>query len=240
MFIELVELIRLSRDFIKKNKGKILKYLVKRKKIKNFILRIYPNLEVVVSVPLRTSDIDIEKFVDSKKEWIEKTISKIKKIQEIKNENNSKEKIKFLGKILNLKIIDSELFRIKKTEKILFLYTSNKDFAEIEKVINEWKKDKLKNLLEEYIKKYSILLGKNIDYFMIKKMTSAWGIYHRRGNYITFNLELIEKNIECIEYVVLHELCHIFHMNHQKEFWALVQSFMPDYKKIRELLKQSI
>ena len=75
---------------------------------------------------------------------------------------------------------------------------------------------------------------------MIKKMTSAWGIYHRRGNYITFNLELIEKNIECIEYVVLHELCHIFHMNHQKEFWALVQSFMPDYKKIRELLKQSI
>ena len=213
---------------------------MKRKKIKNFILRIYPNLEVVVSVPLRTSDIDIEKFVDSKKEWIEKTISKIKKIQEIKNENNSKEKIKFLGKILNLKIIDSELFRIKKTEKILFLYTSNKDFAEIEKVINEWKKDKLKNLLEEYIKKYSILLGKNIDYFMIKKMTSAWGIYHRRGNYITFNLELIEKNIECIEYVVLHELCHIFHMNHQKEFWALVQSFMPDYKKIRELLKQSI
>ena len=134
-----------------------MKYLVKRKKIKNFILRIYPNLEVVVSVPLRTSDIDIEKFVDSKKEWIEKTISKIKKIQEIKNENNSKEKIKFLGKILNLKIIDSELFRIKKTEKILFLYTSNKDFAEIEKVINEWKKDELKNLLEEYIKKYSIL-----------------------------------------------------------------------------------
>ncbi|WP_074016993.1 M48 family metallopeptidase [Fusobacterium massiliense] len=217
-----------------------MKYLVKRKKIKNFILRIYPNLEVVVSVPLRTSDIDIEKFVDSKKEWIEKTISKIKKIQEIKNENNSKEKIKFLGKILNLKIIDSELFRIKKTEKILFLYTSNKDFVEIEKVINEWKKDELKNLLEEYIKKYSILLGKNIDYFMIKKMTSAWGIYHRRGNYITFNSELIEKNIECIEYVVLHELCHIFHMNHQKEFWALVQSFMPDYKKIRELLKQSI
>ena len=213
---------------------------MKRKKIKNFILRIYPNLEVVVSVPLRTSDIDIEKFVDSKKEWIEKTISKIKKIQEIKNENNSKEKIKFLGKILNLKIIDSELFRIKKTEKILFLYTSNKDFAEIEKVINEWKKDELKNLLEEYIKKYSILLGKNIDYFMIKKMTSAWGIYNRRGNYITFNSELIEKNIECIEYVVLHELCHIFHMNHQKEFWALVQSFMPDYKKIRELLKQSI
>ena len=213
---------------------------MKRKKIKNFILRIYPNLEVVVSVPLRTSDIDIEKFVDSKKEWIEKTISKIKKIQEIKNENNSKEKIKFLGKILNLKIIDSELFRIKKTEKILFLYTSNKDFAEIEKVINEWKKDELKNLLEEYIKKYSILLGKNIDYFVIKKMTSARGIYHRRGNYITFNSELIEKNIECIEYVVLHELCHIFHMNHQKEFWALVQSFMPDYKKIRELLKQSI
>jgi len=51
---------------------------------------------------------------------------------------------------------------------------------------------------------------------------------------------LIEKNIDCIEYVVLHELCHIFYMNHQKDFWTLVEKYMPDYKIRRKNLKNFI
>ena len=50
----------------------------------------------------------------------------------------------------------------------------------------------------------------------------------------------IEKNIDCIEYVVLHELCHIFYMNHQKDFWTLVEKYMPDYKIRRKNLKNFI
>ena len=45
------------------------------------------------------------------------------------------------------------------------------------------------------------------------------------------------QDIKCIEYVVLHELCHIFYMNHQKDFWALVEKYMPDYKIRRKNLK---
>ena len=74
----------------------------------------------------------------------------------------------------------------------------------------------------------------------LKKLSSAWGIYHKKENYISFNSDLIEKDIECIEYVVLHELCHIFYMNHQKDFWALVEKYMPDYKVRRKKLKTFI
>ena len=62
----------------------------------------------------------------------------------------------------------------------------------------------------------------------------------QKENYISFNFDLIEKDIECIEYVVLHELCHIFYMNHQKDFWALVEKYMPDYKVRRKKLKTFI
>ncbi|MDC7956054.1 DUF45 domain-containing protein, partial [Fusobacterium simiae] len=111
---------------------------------------------------------------------------------------------------------------------------------EIEKKLLEWKIEKLKSILEEYLEKYIRLLNKNINYYQIKKLSSAWGIYHKRENYISFNLDLIEKDIECIEYVVLHELCHIFYMNHQKNFWTLVEKYMPDYKVRRKKLKTFI
>ena len=185
-----------------------MEYTVTKKKIKNFIIRIYPDLRIAVSVPLHASNKDIENFIQSKKEWIETTLEKIKVAKE--NKNTLKESsIKILGK-------------------------------EIDKKLLEWKVEKLKAILDEYLNKYTKLLNRNIDYYQIKKLSSAWGIYHKKENYISFNSDLIEKDIECIEYVVLHELCHIFYMNHQKDFWALVEKYMPDYKVRRKKLKTFI
>ena len=81
------------------------------------------------------------------------------------------------------------------------------------------------------------MLNTEINFYKIKRLSSAWGIYHRRENYISFNIDLIEKDIVSIDYVVLHEICHIFYMDHQKKFWALVEKYMPDYKIRRKRLK---
>ena len=53
---------------------------------------------------------------------------------------------------------------------------------------------------------------------------------------ITINLNLALKPIECIKYVVLHEMCHLIYMNHSKNFWDLIESKMPEYKKYKKLL----
>jgi len=211
-------------------------YIVTKKKIKNFIIRVYPNLKIAVSVPLYASNEDIENFIQSKKEWIETTLEKIKLANE--NQKNLKESsIIILGKEIEKKIIQSDLERIRLTETSLYIYSKNIDDTEIEKKLLEWKFEKLKAILDEYLDKYIKLLERTINYYHIKKLTSAWGIYHKRENYISFNFDLIEKELDCIEYVVLHELCHIFYMNHQKEFWNLVEKYMPDYKIKRKKLK---
>lgn len=216
-----------------------MKYTVTKKKIKNFIIRIYPDLRIVVSVPLHASNKDIENFIQSKKEWIEITLKKIEIAKE--NKNNLKENIiRILGKKIEKKIIESDLERIRSTDTSIYIYSKDIDNTKIEKKILEWKVEKLKVILDEYLTKYTKLLNKNINYYQIKKLSSAWGIYHKRENYISFNFDLIEKDIECIEYVVLHELCHIFYMNHQKDFWALVEKYMPDYKARRKKLKNFI
>ena len=216
-----------------------MEYTVTKKKIKNFIIRIYPDLRIAVSVPLHASNKDIENFIQSKKEWIETTLEKIKVAKE--NKNTLKESsIKILGKEIDKKIIESDLERIRLTNTSIYIYSKEIDNTQIDKKLLEWKVEKLKAILDEYLNKYTKLLNINIVYYQIKKLSSAWGIYHKKENYISFNSDLIEKDIDCIEYVVLHELCHIFYMNHQKDFWALVEKYMPDYKVRRKNLKTFI
>ena len=216
-----------------------MEYTVTKKKIKNFIIRIFPDVRIAVSVPLHASNKDIENFIQSKKEWIETTLEKIKVAKE--NKNTLKESsIKILGKERDKKIIESDLERIRLTDTSIYIYSKEIDNTQIDKKLLEWKVEKLKAILDEYLNKYTKLLNINIVYYQIKKLSSAWGIYHKKENYISFNSDLIEKDIECIEYVVLHELCHIFYMNHQKDFWALVEKYMPDYKVRRKNLKTFI
>ena len=213
-----------------------MEYQITRKRIKNFILRIYPDLKITVSAPISASDRDIEKFISSKREWIEKTLEKIKSRQE--NLKVKKEKgINILGREVELRIISSDLKRIRLTENSLYIYTNESSKSFIEKILLDWKIEKLKEILEKYLEKYTTLLETKINYYKIKKLSSAWGIYHKRENYISFNFDLIEKEEPLIEYVVLHELCHIFHMDHQKGFWSLVEKYMPDYKERRKKLK---
>ena len=225
-------MVKICYNIIRSDK---VEYTVTKKKIKNFIIRIYPDLRIAVSVPLHASNKDIENFISSKKEWIEVTLKKLKLIN---NKNNLKENtIKILGKEIEKKIIESDLERIRLTDTSIYIYSKNINEIKIEKKLLEWKLEKLKTLLEKYLEKYTKLLNRNINYYQIKKLSSAWGIYHKRENYISFNFDLIEKDIDCIEYVVLHELCHIFYMNHQKEFWNLVEKYIPDYKIRRKKLK---
>ena len=71
----------------------------------------------------------------------------------------------------------------------------------------------------------------------IKKIKYAWGSCSNKKN-ITINLELIKYSEQAIRYVILHEFCHIKYMNHSKDFWNLVEKYMPDYKQIKKNLNK--
>lgn len=71
----------------------------------------------------------------------------------------------------------------------------------------------------------------------VRDMTSCWGVCHPQKGKITLAQRLAAKPLEAVEYVILHEYCHFVYPNHQKEFWALMQRFMPDWKARRALLR---
>lgn len=97
-------------------------------------------------------------------------------------------------------------------------------------------KEEFKEIVEknanELVKQTELVPNKII----IKKIKYAWGSCSNKKN-ITINLELIKYSEQAIRYVILHEFCHIKYMNHSKDFWNLVEKYMPDYKQVKKEFK---
>lgn len=96
--------------------------------------------------------------------------------------------------------------------------------------------EKLKLVVKRYVEKYAKLLKEKPNKIRMKDIKYAWGSCSSNRN-ITINKKLAGKDEKVIEYVVLHEMCHLKYMNHSKEFWNLVENHMPEYKKYKNMLK---
>lgn len=105
----------------------------------------------------------------------------------------------------------------------------------VEKMIEPEEVERLEEIVRTKIEKYAILLKVMPNKVRIKDIKYAWGSCSSNRN-ITINKKLAKKEEKVIEYVVLHEMCHLRYMNHSKEFWNLVESYLPEYKTYRALL----
>ena len=105
--------------------------------------------------------------------------------------------------------------------------------------------------LNKYLSKYILqiynerleynynLFEESIPYPNLKtrKMTTRWGVCNPSKKTITLNTELLKKDIDLLDYVIIHEMCHFFEANHSKNFWHLVGLAYPNYKEARKRLK---
>ncbi len=97
---------------------------------------------------------------------------------------------------------------------------------------------RLEEIIKNKIEKYAKLLQETPNKVRIKDIKYAWGSCSSNRN-ITINQKLAKKDEKIIEYVVLHEMCHLKYMNHSKDFWSLVEKHLPEYKKYRKMLNKN-
>nr|WP_321318961.1 SprT family zinc-dependent metalloprotease [uncultured Campylobacter sp.] len=188
-----------------------------KKAVKYLRLKVGQSGEISLSIPLRTKENHILEFLEKNLEWLRKTSAKIKAKNSAKNENQ----VEFLGHSYEL-IIDKkysgvsiQLFSIKAASKADF-----RRFCD----------QKAKEILNASIARFAPLIARPINHISFKHMRTRWGSCNKAKGYINLNLDLITKKKEFIEYVVLHELAHLVHANHSKDFYALISKHMPDYK----------
>lgn len=108
----------------------------------------------------------------------------------------------------------------------------------VKQVLIKWFRLQAANIYKARVDYYAEKLKVNYNRITIKEQKTRWGSCSSKGN-LNFNWRVIMAPIEIVDYLVVHELCHLVHMNHSKEFWTLVQSSLPDYEKRQQWLKEN-
>jgi predicted metal-dependent hydrolase len=107
---------------------------------------------------------------------------------------------------------------------------------EIRDALIEWYRQHAKVKINERVEKYKDKLDVEPNNVVVKKQKKRWGSCSSKGN-LNFNWRIILAPMSIVDYLVVHELTHLLHDNHSKEFWATVGSIIPDVKAKREWLK---
>lgn len=207
---------------------------------KSLGITVTPNLEVFVKAPLNTPIEKITEKLRKKAPWIIKQQNffltfypKLTKRNYVSGETHL-----YMGRQYRLNVIMDESSakkdKVKLKGQFIEVFTNNK--SSVEKLVESWYLNKAeeklheiaKPLFEKFIVKYNLsLINHQIS---LKFMPTRWGSCTAKGK-ITLNPELIKSPKGCIEYVVIHELCHLVYHDHTQKFFDLQTKEMPDWEK---------
>lgn len=196
-----------------------------RKNNKNLYIRVSDDLKINITCPYLYTNKIIENIVNNNYNEIVKMINKQLKIKTTKEIDNTS----LLGKKISIFYED-----VTKP-----LYKDNTLVIKDDIMLDKWYKKKAKEIFKIYLDEAYYVFEENIPYpkLKVRSMKTRWGVCNRKDNSITLNLDLIKKDQEYLNYVIVHELSHFVHFNHSKNFWNTVEKYCPDYKRVRKELK---
>ena len=219
-------------------------YIIHRtnKKIKRITLSLENKDEIIIKTPLGFKAHKLKEIAYEYKDWILRSIQKVP----YKNSFDfvTGGTVPFLGVNYPMELIEDEKI---KNVKFSFLedrfevrYNENKnsyeDFMEGLKKFYKFNAIKIIDpIFDEWTYKTQ-LFPEQITYRYNK---SRWGSCSFQNN-ISINYKLLQFEKKCVEYVVLHELCHIKEKNHSKRFWELVSFYMPEYKEVEKKIRSKL
>ena len=214
---------------------------VKFKPIKNLHLSVHPpHGKITVSSP---EYFDLEKvkvYLTTKIAWIKREQKKIAS-QEREGEKLliTRESHQFLGKRYLLKIVASKSNKIVLKHSSIELHTKLDASADArKKVLYAWYRNELRKQVSILVLKYAAQMNLPVPEFGIRIMKTKWGSCTTEHKKLWFNIELAKKPMECIEYIVVHEMVHLVERNHNKNFIILMDRFLPSWRTQKRVLNE--
>ncbi len=211
------------------------------KRIRNMYLRVTPDGILHVSCSRTTSKKKIELFIQSKAQWIERTLGKVQK-RAGHIQTGTQGTATWMGKEYPVELIISARASMRVTEDRIIMHVRENSAEEIERVFYAYAGRKIAELADAYRGRWDdrICLRNRLPLpkITIRYMTGRWGSCTPANASIRLSSRLIHYPLECFEYVLLHEYAHLLVANHSAAFYAVVAEHMPDYKRVQALLKQ--
>ena len=196
---------------------------------------------VVVRTPISKTTSEIKKIVDGKKKWIFRKQLEFQKQNSVilKPSYLAGSKLPYLGRSLTLKILKNrktESVRFKNNIIIVSLKSKRSSKTQVKKIYQKWLMEKSSKLFETRISKISKKLKLKPRKIIIKNLKDRWGSATSDST-INLNMNLIKAPSSVIDYVILHELCHLKIKGHSDKFWQMVKKFMPNYDEQKRWLE---
>lgn len=215
-----------------------------RKDIKNLHLAVYPPQgQVRVAVPEHVSDDNVRLAVVSKLAWIKRQQKDfIDQPRQSERQYVSGECHFFQGQRYRLELIEGNTtpcIKLMKSGKLKMFVRPNASIENKETLLNDWYRTELKRSIPELLEKWQPLVGKHLSFWGIKKMKTKWGSCNTDRGRIWINLELAKKPVECLEYILVHELVHLTERRHNERFRAILERALPNWRARQRLLNSS-
>ena len=217
---------------------------VVRKDIKHLYIRVYPPQGCVrVSVPLHVTDEDVRMAVIARLEWIKRQQARIvSQPMRTRRDMRSGEHHYVFGRQYLLEVVERRGLHqvsLKNNSTLLLTVNPGTSSANRERVLNEWYRALLKERIPILLEKWQSITGKDVAEWGVKRMKTRWGSCNINRRRIWLNLELAKKPVTCLEYVLVHEMVHLFERYHNDNFNHHMDQFMPQWRMHRDTLNQS-
>ncbi|OPZ94671.1 MAG: WLM domain protein [Firmicutes bacterium ADurb.Bin419] len=198
---------------------------------------------ITVKAPIGTSEARILEAVKSKSKWI---VQKLFEIKEMEYRKRTKQYINgesfiYMGRNYSLQIEYDEKTRLPEAKLVrgkFYVYTNSKEEKVIKRALENWYKDKAEEKVRERVNYYQSYFDVIPTKITVKDQQKRWGSCTAKRE-LFFNWKCVMAPSPALDYIVVHEMCHLVHMNHSKEFWQLLKKVLPDYESRKARLRDN-
>lgn len=195
--------------------------------------------EVIIVVPKQLERDKIDKLLASKHQWIVEKIAQYQTTSPATmREYVSGESLPYLGRNYRLKVLKGDLAPTKLLNGRITVTVPEPSTQThyIRRALTNWYKRHADKKIREKVRRYESLVGVETGVVRTKEFKSRWGSCTPYGD-LEFNWVIVMAPNRVVDYVVVHELCHLIHHDHSPQFWKEVERVMPDYKEHKEWLR---
>jgi len=223
--------------------GKVIPFQIEFRKRTRLAITVHPDMRLEVVAPLGIQLDRILARVERRAGWIAKQLRFFEQYQPTHPEPRfiSGETHMFLGRQYRLKVRDGASEGIKLIGRYFLVWVKDrKDSAAIQRLLDAWYRGHAERLfiyrLNQIIDGTRSLGLKTTPNVLIRKMERRWGSCTKAGN-VLLNVSLIKAPIQCVDYVIVHELCHLRFHNHGPQFYRMLGRCMPDWESRKKRLE---
>jgi predicted metal-dependent hydrolase len=207
-------------------------------------ISVLPDLSVIVTAPNESDFGRVRDLVKKRAAWILKQQAKFSEYLPGQPERNyvSGETHLYLGRQYRLKVIEGKPETVKlKGRYIYVMVTEKRDGEVVKMMLNQWYRERAKKYFQQKLVKVSEKFRRyeiELPSIRLRRMPKRWGTCSAKG-VIHLNPNLVKFPSSCVEYVIVHELCHLIEANHNRKFYQLLQRMMPNWEGRKSMLEKN-